>query len=203
MIRKNVPEKYGAREEHIAYIKKLAAQLGYTPTRADIPNSRLALIKKHYTVWSQIIIDAGLEYFSGERQQALRQKALDERLRKFAQSYPKQCGMEEYIFLKNEYTQKKRRPLGYEPLGAHTDKETIKAYLRALSEELGYSPTIPVTHGANQILKRYKSWFEALEAAGLEHSNTEFQAALRAQMNDAHFRQMLKSMTEGQIEKAV
>ena len=98
----------------VAYIEDLAVCLGYTPTKKDIPAEKMVLIKQSYTAWIKVIYDANLESFSTAHQRMLRKEKLDARLNSLAQVYvknPKHVRKQEYIFLKNEYAQKKRCPM--------------------------------------------------------------------------------------------
>ena len=81
--------------------------------------------------------------------------------------------------------------VGFDPIDKTSNKETIENYLKALAKELGYTPTMPMTMGCKQIIKKYGSWFAALDDAGLERSNTEHQEILRAQMNSRHFEELI------------
>lgn len=195
-----MPLKSVSREECIEYIRNLAERLGYTPTRADIPDIKMTLIKKHYSAWSKIIADAQLETFTLREQKEHRLAAMQIRLIKLAKAYKADvsvCQTPEYEFLKLDYISRlKCDSHGLEPIGCQSTKEQIKIYLRALSKELGYSPTLNVTPCAKKILKKYKSWFEALEDAGLERSNTEAQSELRELVNDEKFRNLLTEITK-------
>lgn len=198
MTKISMPLTSGTREECIEYIRKLAEKLGYTPTRADIPDMTMTLIKKYYTAWSKIIVDAQLETFTLREQKEQRRAAMQIRFMKLANAYKADvavCRTPEYEFLKLDYINRlKSDPHGLEPIGCRSTKEETKSYLRALSEKLGYSPTVNVTPCAKQILKKYPSWFEALEDAGLERSNTDLQSELREQINDEQFRLYLQNL---------
>ena len=188
----------------VVYIKELADHLGFTPTKKDIPVEKMVLIKQYYTAWIKIICDADLESFSTVHQRMLRRKRLDVRLAALARVYiknPKHVRKKEYILLKSEYIQTKRCPEEFKPIDRTSDRKTIQAYLKALAEELGYTPTMPMTMGCKQITKKYGNWFNALDAAGLERSNTEHQEALRAQINNRRFDRLLRSICQEDINK--
>lgn len=203
MLSNKISITKGTKKETIEYIKNLARILGYTPTKADIPQREMAVIKIHYRAWTKIIPDAGLEPFTTKNQQQLRQKALDERLKKLAQAYSQDADImdkEEYEFLKYEYCCKtKQQPKEIEPIKNNSSKEEIKEYLKALARELGYSPTMPVTASSKQILKKYKTWMSALKGAGLEPSDSEQQYTLREEKNEEKFREILENITKQKV----
>ena len=205
MIKRYVDSRYLTRAEHISYIKELAEYLGYTPTRNDIPIDRMLLIKKHYTTWLDVIRAAGLERASTKRQKKLRREALDRQLYALAKEYERYgeiVDRDTYEFLKDEYTyNKKRVPDGYEAIDARSSKEEIRSYLIALAEELGYTPTMRVTSGASQIIRKYDSWYEAVDDAGLERPNSIRQTRLRKEVAQREFDRLLRSICQEDINK--
>ena len=205
MIKRHVDSRYLTRAEHISYIKELAEYLGYTPTRNDIPTDRMLMIKKHYTTWLDVIRQAGLERAGTKRQKALRKEALDRQLYALAEECDRHgyvFDRDTYEFLKVEYTyNEKRAPCGHETIDARSSKEEIRSYLIALAEELGYTPTMRVTSGASQILRKYSSWYEAISDAGLELPNSIRQTRLRKEVAEREFDRLLRSICQEDINK--
>lgn len=195
MIYTNQSNKYSEKEWLIHYIRLLAVRLGYTPTRSDIPRWKMAKIKKYYGAWSKIINEAGLESYNTDHQKALRQEALGIRIKKLAKVYsinPESVDRREYELLKIEFiTSKKCEPKDFAPIGSQNTKEEIQAYLQAMEEELGYTPTMAVATCVKPIVKKYKNWDMAIEDAGLELSDTLSQIHLREEINDRKFLQLL------------
>ncbi len=185
MFRENLQRGYATRQDCILYVKCLAERLGYTPVKTDIGEREMYLIKTHYTAWTHVIRDAGLECSVIPRQKKRRKARLDERLIFLAEVFietPDRVDKEEYLFLRREYTYGKKQIFTDDiVITKNAPKEQIRAYLQEMADVLGYTPTVAMTRYAKQISKCYESWYAALSDAGLELPNTNNQLRLRAE----------------------
>ena len=130
MFRENLQRGYATRQDCLLYIKCLAERLGYTPVKTDIGEREMYLIKTHYTAWTHVIRDAGLECSATSRQKKRRKARLDERLSFLAEVFietPDRVDKEEYLFFEagiylREKTDFYRRYCDHKKCSERTDK---------------------------------------------------------------------------------
>ena len=190
---------HGTKEYWIKHVREVACKLGYTPTRYDLSSYEMKNIKRHYTAWIKVIDDAGLERPDKPEQKELRARIVGMRWHDAAVMYheSKKIKADDYKFLKGEMLRERARiPDGYDELSYGSTDEEMVAYVKALGEELTFTPTPDFVKGSGCIVARFVSWDNFITECGLEGVFTDHQAEMRKKATDRWLAKELTAVYE-------
>ncbi|MBR6812351.1 MAG: hypothetical protein IKM51_03160, partial [Oscillospiraceae bacterium] len=173
-------------EQLLELLRERAQELGRAPTRQEFYGS--ALLKKRFGPWPRVLIAAGLKEDKSTEEKQAHKRSIEQKDKARRNSN------------KKDQSRSKRREerarLEYEEAHTGDTDEALLKELKVYALQKGKTPSKDEYPGSGLLTKRFGSWREAVEKAGLELKHAELsKRAARKLMSEEERRQEQRELT--------